>query len=83
MFNEVGKSYFGDFGAATFYAKNSEEAPYLERLDIRAFGCLIQDVVSLMSTDENGLITLYEKCMLEEVLERPSFEELAKVLEVL
>ena len=83
MFNEVGNSYFGDFGAATFYAKNSEEAPYLERLDIRAFGCLIQDVVSLMSTDEKGLITLYEKCMLEEVLERPSFEELAKVLEVL
>jgi tRNA A-37 threonylcarbamoyl transferase component Bud32 len=80
MFNEVGKSYFGDFGAATFYAKNSEEAPYLERLDIRAFGCLIQDVVSLMSADEKGLITLYEKCMLEEVLERPSFEELAKVL---
>ena len=80
MFNEVGKSYFGDFGAATFYAKNSEEAPYLERLDIRAFGCLIQDVVSLMSADEKGLVTLYEKCMLEEVLERPSFEELAKVL---
>ena len=80
MFNEVGKTYFGDFGAATFYAKNSEEAPYLERLDIRAFGCLIQDVVSLMSADEKGLVTLYEKCMLEEVLERPSFEELAKVL---
>ena len=83
MINEQGKTYFGDFGAATFYYKNSVEAPYLERMDIRAFGCLIQDVVSLMSADEKGLVTLYEKCMLEEVLNRPSFEELAKVLEVL
>ena len=83
MINEQGKTYFGDFGAATFYDKNSVEAPYLERMDIRAFGCLIQDVVSLMSADEKGLVTLYEKCMLEEVLNRPSFEELAKVLEVL
>jgi len=83
MFNEVGKSYFGDFGAATFYAKNSEEAPCLERLDIRAFGCLVQDVVLLIYDNEEGkeaLIQLYEKCILENVMERPSFEELAKVL---
>ncbi len=79
LFNEEGKAYFGDFGAATFYDKNSEEASFLERLDVRAFGCLVQDLVSLNHDHEKGnesLIKLYEKCMLEKVMERPSFEEI-------
>jgi tRNA A-37 threonylcarbamoyl transferase component Bud32 len=82
MINEQGKTYFGDFGAATFYAKNLEEAPYLERLDIRAFGCLLEDVISLIREEkgQETLCKLYEKCMLEDVISRPSFEEIAKVL---
>jgi len=82
MINEQGKTYFGDFGAATFYAKNLEEAPYLERLDIRAFGCLIEDIIPLIREEKGkeNLCKLYEKCMLEDVISRPSFEEIAKVL---
>ena len=83
LYNDAGKAFFGDFGAATFYDKNSADAPYLERLDVRAFGCLVQDVISLIHDKEEGkvvLIKLYEKCMLEKVMERPSFEELAKII---
>ena len=84
LYNSEGKAYFGDFGAATFYDNNSEIAPYLERLDVRAFGCLVQDITSLMYDNEEGkasLIKLYEQCMLEVVMERPSFEEVVKFLE--
>ena len=84
LFDEAGKAYFGDFGAATFYDKNSEAAPFLERLDVRAFGCLVQDVVSLIHDNEEGkaeLIKLYAKCMFEKVMERPSFEEVANFFE--
>ena len=82
MINEQGNTYFGDFGAATFYAKNSEEAPYLERLDVRAFGCLVQDITSLIQEEKGKeiLVRIYEMCILSNVLSRPSFEELAKVI---
>lgn len=86
LYNEEGQAYFGDFGAATFYDKNSDEASYIERLDVRAFGCLIQDIESLIQDNIQGkeaLVKLYEKCMLETVIARPSFEEVAKTLLVL
>ena len=85
MINEQGKTYFGDFGAATFYDKNSEEAPYLERLDVRAFGCLVQDITSLIQEEKGKevLVRIYEMCMFSDVLSRPSFEDLAKDLAVL
>ena len=80
LFREDGHAYLGDFGAATFYKKNSEAAYFLERLDVRAFGCLVEDVVSLIQDNEAGKISLNklsEKCKLETVADRPSFEEIS------
>tara|TARA_B110000211_G_C13950811_1_gene496101 strand:+ start:68 stop:262 length:195 start_codon:yes stop_codon:yes gene_type:complete len=34
----------GDFGAATFYNVDSAVAPLIERMEVRAFGCLVEDV---------------------------------------
>ncbi len=79
LYNEEGQAYFGDFGAATFYDKNSKDASFIERLDVRAFGCLIQDVVSLIQDNVDGkkkLLKISEKCMLDEVIDRPNFEEI-------
>ena len=80
MVNQVGNALLGDFGAATFYNINSKNANLLERLDVRAFGCLIDDLLGQINVEEfdkegvGKLKELQEKCMKEEVSERISFE---------
>ena len=84
LFNDTGKAYFGDFGAATFYDKNSEEAPFLERLDVRAFGCLVQDVFLQIQNNYAGkkaLKYIFQECMQDQVMCRPTFEQVAYFFE--
>ena len=82
MVNQDGNALLGDFGAATFYNVNSENASLLERLDVRAFGCLIDDLLRQIRVEEvdkdeyMSLNELREKCMLEEVENRLGFEEI-------
>ena len=82
MVNQDGNALLGDFGAATFYNVNSENASLLERLDVRAFGCLIDDLLRQIRIEEvdkdeyRSLNELREKCMLEEVENRLGFEEI-------
>ena len=82
MVNQEGNALLGDFGAATFYNVNTETASLLERLDVRAFGCLIDDLLGQIrekEVDKNGvekLKELREKCMIEEVENRLGFEEI-------
>ena len=87
MVNQVGNALLGDFGAATFYNVNSENANLLERLDIRAFGCLIDDLLGQIRLGEVGkegvemLKGLRDNCMVEEVRERLGFERVIEFLE--
>jgi tRNA A-37 threonylcarbamoyl transferase component Bud32 len=84
MVNQEGNALLGDFGAATFYNVNSENAFLLERLDVRAFGCLIDDLLGQINIEEvevgkeriEKLQGLREKCMKEEVENRLGFEEI-------
>jgi hypothetical protein len=85
MINPDGNALLGDFGAATCYDKNSEIAKWLERLDVRAFGCLLDDLLERgEKTDSEKfgkLISLKEKCFNEEVGERPDFSFINTELE--
>lgn len=69
----------GDFGAATFYNSASEESGLLQRLEVRAFGCLLDDLLTrTITTDKchpvfTTLIQIGNACMQEEVLMRPDF----------
>lgn len=46
LVNDHGHSLFGDFGAASFYdAIVPSTAPALERLEVRAVGCLLEDLL--------------------------------------
>ncbi len=85
LYNQEGQAYFGDFGAATFYDKNKSQAALLERIDVRAFGCLVQDVTTLIQEEKkkDALVKIYDLCMLEDVISRPSFEEIGFILEEL
>ena len=77
LINDEGHCYLGDFGAATFYEPHRKE---FERIEVRAFGCLLEDLLSLCSIKEgaiyNALETLRQQCMLEETALRPFFSEM-------
>jgi hypothetical protein len=79
----------GDFGAASLYDTNSDLAPIIERVEVRAFGCLVEDVLNLVSernlTNElrNKWMNLISSCTSLNVKSRLSFtsilEELARI----
>ena len=76
---------FGDFGAATIYT-NENKRKFMQ-LEVRAFGCLIEDLLVRINEDfkkskalEN-LEILKEECMQEEVFNRPLFNEISERLD--
>ena len=80
LINENAYPLFGDFGAAAFYdVKDSALAPAVQRLEVRAFGCLLDDLLVHVAPEYsnhpsvNILSSLRDKCMHEVVLERPDF----------
>ncbi len=45
LVNESGHSLLGDFGAASFYDLSGCTGQAIERLEVRAFGCLLEDLL--------------------------------------
>ena len=89
LINDQGHSLLGDFGAATLYAyidKSENEA--FERLEVRAFGCLLEDMLERCDPEElsshkeivEALGDLKHLCMNEKVSMRPLFKDISKVL---
>ncbi len=79
----TGHAYLGDFGASTHYNMNSDLALYYERIDIRAYGCLLDDLIKLTPANTekiNLLKTIKELCLNERVLSRPNFKEIISFL---
>lgn len=84
MFNNRCDMLFGDFGAATDLSGLTliqQEA--IESIEVRAFGCLLDDLLSL--NNENNLVVaqLYkikDNCMQQITSERPKFAEIHQVL---
>lgn len=77
---------FGDFGAATMYDKSDTIlASALERLEIRAFGCLLDDLLQHANAKARRadafeeLKKLQEDCW-KEVSERPDFYQVLAML---
>ncbi len=77
LINDNDHCYLGDFGAASFYEPHRKE---FERIEVRAFGCLLEDMLSLCPTKEGAIYAMLEKlreqCMNEKVEERPLFSEM-------
>ena len=78
---------FGDFGAASLYDSNDTKAYLLERIEVSAFGCLLEDLVTYTKDESVGqdtlkaLVLLKEDCMQGEVEKRPDFNGICKQLE--
>jgi len=87
----TGEAKVGDFGAAYDYEPlGPVSAPLIERIEVRAFGCLAEELrdllgESLLRTDSTAaaLGMLIEKCMSPDVAARPSFEDIVATLAVL
>ncbi|MDD2886671.1 MAG: leucine-rich repeat-containing protein kinase family protein [Aliarcobacter sp.] len=87
MIDENHNSILGDFGGASYY--ESEEPKIcnnLEKLEVRAFGCLIEELLCLCSHDNQNvniretLFQLQILCLNEEHKERPTFKQILKQL---
>lgn len=81
-----GRVLLGDFGASSFFALDESNAPALQRLEIRAFGLLLEELIERCDAQAESLHILKRlsflksACLNEDVACRPLFEEIERVL---
>lgn len=87
LINSAADSFLGDFGAASFYDLKANNAGNIERIEVRAFGCLLEDLLGLVKGKDlsESFVSqwkqLIDKCFLPEVKSRPAFSEILTELE--
>ncbi|HEV3426567.1 MAG TPA: leucine-rich repeat-containing protein kinase family protein [Paraburkholderia sp.] len=84
----AGHALLGDFGAASFHdADDRARAGAFERIEVRAFGCLLEELaqraVPAADGRDNALALLVSDCLGERVQARPSFDEIIGRLDAL
>jgi hypothetical protein len=86
LIDEQGNAILGDFGAASIYDLKSNYTNKFEKLDVRAYGYLIEDLL-LNHLDDNSFLEPKEKlkeikndCLKTEIINRPSFSEIINEL---
>ncbi|MEY8878892.1 MAG: leucine-rich repeat-containing protein kinase family protein [Leptothrix sp. (in: b-proteobacteria)] len=77
-----------DFGAASFYDRADPAASALQRIEVRAFGCLLEELIEraegLTPADAacvSALAALRDDCLQAEVQTRPDFAQVVQALE--
>lgn len=80
-FQGKGQVLLGDFGAASCYDRTEcVLAEGLERIEVRAFGCLLDELLARcqpQSESLQDLILLARACLCEQVSQRPSFAQIS------
>ncbi len=78
------RALLGDFGAASLYDRcDRERAVGLERLEVRAFGCLLEELLAHCDTQDSqldGLHQLKAACLSELPVDRPDFAYIERQL---
>ncbi|SES13987.1 leucine-rich repeat-containing protein kinase family protein [Pedobacter rhizosphaerae] len=86
LVDEEGNTLFSDFGAASFYdQRNANQAFFIERIEVRAYGYLLDDLLSIAKTTGetitlNKLSTIRTRCLAMDLESRPSFKEIVDEL---
>lgn len=87
MINSKGESILGDFGASSYYEPNDlNMRDALERLEVRAFGCLVEELLLLSQGDlsfpkqTNALNDLKKRCLAKSTSARPLFKSIYQEL---
>lgn len=82
LIDEADHILMGDFGAACFYDVDSEMAISLERIEVRAFACLLDDLLQHLNESQKEsslaqqLIQLTKELLTEKLNDRALFKEL-------
>ena len=85
LYRPEGGCFLGDFGAASFYPPQAKaDANLFEALEVRAFGCLLGELLERCETKADGRIlllqALHQRCMAPVAASRPRFAELVATL---
>lgn len=87
LLNEKGECLLGDFGAASFLPTHDEEFRQgLQRIEVRAFGCLLEELLERCDVPPNGqaivgaLYALQQRCVQSQNEARPLFKEIVDEL---
>jgi len=87
LYTKAGESLLGDFGAACFFdPADIATAHALQRLEVRAFGCLLEELLAhcpemvAVPAVQQQWQELLARCMQPEVAARPLFAEIEQVL---
>jgi len=88
LYHPEGGCFLGDFGAASFYPpQTSGDTNPFEALEVRAFGCLLGELLARMEPEAEVLLpsltALQLRCMAPVAANRPRFSELVGTLESL
>jgi hypothetical protein len=87
LYTEAGEGLLGDFGAACFFDPADQvRATALQRLEVRAFGCLLEELLAHCPAAAAEAVTysrwqaLVQRCLRPEVSSRPLFAEIQRDL---
>ncbi|MDD2700266.1 MAG: protein kinase [Sideroxydans sp.] len=86
LWNDAGDCLLGDFGAASFLPPDAQQAAAMQRIEVRAFACLLEELIARCKTTPNStamldaLRTLQQRCDSEHVHSRPLFAEIHREL---
>lgn len=89
LIGESAHPILSDFGAAAFYDRASNTALLLERIEVRAYGCLIDDLLNhVLAADRSSdlvfrLNTLKDACMNEDIMQRPAFDSIIHTISLI
>ncbi len=88
LVNQSGDAVLSDFGAASFYPVGSPNGKCLEALEVRAFGCLLEDLLDRCQPLESSakpiakfviiLKQLQQDCLRTNPVDRPRFVEICQ-----
>lgn len=81
----LGDALLSDYGAASFFdASDFEQSSKLQRLEVRAFGCLLEELTErcdeVNESVRSELEALVSSCLQSEVMARPTFEGVCEIL---
>ncbi len=84
--DDQGDCLLGDFGAASFHTTTDNlQTRALQRIEVRAFGILLGELLAriepgLGAQDLAWLLDLQARCCQQDVLARPGFDEIERLL---
>lgn len=84
LLGQDGHALLGDFGAACFKPIDKKQRLALEKIEVRAFGCLLEELLQRMKcadmTHETDLSLLRDACLDINLERRPTFEDIVQEL---